>query len=200
MCYLFALDLCADRLWRLPAESIRSNLSDGRSSQLAAAVRNPAIGLLRPISTAYDAPMTRESHGSPAAGEPAPPSTLINGHDRHRRKTQAVSERHRQPTMDPDRRRKTQATNDGPRPSANVTDPQRWPQCAAFTHSTGAAASRMTFWIVDPSRNLPTGVRFLVPSTISSAPTSVAVSRICSAGSYSLPSVSTRNSTSDLLR
>src|SRR5699024_2306480 len=132
------------------------------------------------FSTAYDAPMTRESHGSPAAGQPAPPSTLINGHDRHRRKTQAA--------------------NDGPSPSAKDTDPQRWPQCAAFTHSTGAAASRMTFWIVDPSRNLPTGVRFLVPSTISSAPTSVAVSRICSAGSYSLPSVSTRNSTSDLLR
>src|SRR5699024_11083922 len=123
------------------------------------------------FSTAYDAPMTRESHGSPAAGEPTPPSTLINGHDRHRRKTRAVGERLRQPTMDPDRQRMTQT---------------RWPQCAAFTHSTGAAASRMTLWIVDPSRNLPTGVRFLVPSTISSAPASVAVSRICSAGSYSL--------------
>src|SRR5699024_6205524 len=152
------------------------------------------------FSIAYDAPMTRESHGSPAAGEPTPPSTLINGHDRHRRKTRAVGERLRQPTMDPDRQRKTQTANDGPRPSAKDTDPQRWPQFAAFTHSTGAAASRMTFWIVDPSRNLPTGVRFLVPSTISSAPTSVAVSRICSAGSYSLPSVSTRNSTPDLLR
>src|SRR5699024_6790022 len=68
--------------------------------------------------------------------------------------------------------------NDGFRQSAKASDPQRGPQCAAFTHSTGAVASRMTFWIVDPSRNLPTGVRFLVPSTISSAPTSVAVSRI----------------------
>ena len=65
MYYLFALDGRADRLWRLPAESIRSNLSDGRSSQLAAVVRNPAIGVLRPIFNsircAHDTRVARQS-------------------------------------------------------------------------------------------------------------------------------------------